>query len=298
MKTIYQTEIPGIPVHRGKVRDVYDLGEHLMVVATDRMSAFDVVFPDPIPRKGQVLTAISKWWFGQTHGLVPNHFITSDFEEFPERLKPYRDQLEGRSMIVRKTRPLKGEFVVRGYLDGSAYKQYEFNKIVCGIEMLAGLRRHSSFGAPLFTPSTKADEGHDIPVDFDEFARIVGRDSAKKGRDYTIALYTYAHNYVFQRGLILSDTKFEFGETETGEIILIDEVLTPDSSRFWLKDTYSPDSTGAISLDKQYIRDYVEQIGWDKEPPAPKLPAEVIAQTTERYLRAYEIITGAPLNEG
>ncbi|MBI1291178.1 phosphoribosylaminoimidazolesuccinocarboxamide synthase [bacterium] len=294
---LYQTDIPGYPVHRGKVRDVYDLGDRLMIVATDRLSAFDVVFPDPIPEKGRILTQLSTWWFHRTGALVPNHFITSDFAEFPDALQPYKDQLEGRSMIVKKARPLKGEFVVRGYLDGSSAKSYDETKQICGIEMLAGLKKRSPFGIPLFTPTTKAEEGHDLPIDFDGLCHLVTRPLAKQGRDYAIALYTYGHNYVFRHGLILSDTKFEFGLDENDELMLIDEVLTPDSSRYWLKETYQPDSPKAISLDKQYVRDYVEQIGWGKEPPAPRLPKEVIDGTTERYKKAYEMVTGKPLPE-
>lgn len=294
--TLYTSSIPGIPVHRGKVRDIYDLGEQLLIVATDRLSAFDVVFPDPIPRKGHVLTQLSRWWFEKTRALVPNHFITADFSKFPEPLHPHRAQLDGRSMLVRKARPLKAEFVIRGYLDGSAWKQYQFNKIVSGIELLAGLRRRTSFGAPLFTPSTKAEQGHDTAIDFDELARLVGRNHAAAGRDYSIAMFTYAHNYAYTRGLILSDTKFEFGLDDSDNLILIDEALTPDSSRYWLMETYNPDSHTAISLDKQYVRDYVEAIGWPKEPPAPALPPEVIAQTTDRYLRAYEMVTGSKLD--
>ncbi|CAN5325566.1 phosphoribosylaminoimidazolesuccinocarboxamide synthase [soil metagenome] len=293
---LYQSDIPDFPVHRGKVRDVYDLGDKILIVATDRLSAFDVVFPDPIPEKGRILTRLSEWWFNRTKGLIPNHFLTAKFDEFPAALKPHRAQLEGRSMIVKKATPLKAEFVVRGYLDGSAFKSYEFNKHVSGIELLAGLRRRSSFGAPLFTPSSKADEGHDLPLDFDSLCHTIGRENAEKGRDYTIQLFTYAHNYVYTRGLILSDTKFEFGIDASGDMILIDEVLTPDSSRFWLKETYSPDSDAAVSLDKQFLRDYVEEIGWAKEPPAPRLPKDVIAQTTQRYRKAFEMITGKPMD--
>ena len=292
---LYESNIPGYPVHRGKVRDVYDLGDKLLIVATDRLSAFDVVFGDPIPQKGYVLTQLSKWWFNKTKGLVPNHLITPEFSEFPSELQQYRDQLEGRSMLVKKTNPLKGEFVVRGYLDGSAWKSYEENKQVCGIELLAGLRRRSCFGAPIFTPTSKAEEGHDMPLEFESLAHAVGKEAAKKGRDYSLALYTYAHNLVYTRGLILSDTKFEFGTDSAGELILIDEALTPDSSRYWLKDSYTPESNSPVSLDKQFVRDYVEQIGWLKEPPAPPLPRHVVDQTTERYLKAYEMVTGAPL---
>lgn len=291
---LYQSDIPGLPAVRGKVRDVYDLGEQLLIVATDRLSAFDVVFPDPIPDKGAVLTRLSEWWFRRTRSLAPSHFVTADFDAFPERLQPYRDQLAGRSMLVQRCRPLRGEFVVRGYLDGSAYKAYEFNKHVSGIDLLAGLRQRSSFGAPIFTPTTKAEEGHDMPVDFSGLVNLVGEHEAATGREYSLALYTYAHNYLYGRGLILSDTKFEFGQTNDGRIILIDEALTPDSSRFWLKETYTPDSEKPISLDKQYVRDHVEKSGWNKQPPAPRLPAGVIAQTSERYRKAFEMITGEP----
>lgn len=293
---VYETKLPGLPMMRGKVRDVYDLGDRLLLVATDRLSAFDVVFPDPIPMKGIVLTQISLWWFAQTEGIVSNHLITANVDEYPAELGQHADVLRGRSMLVRKTKPLRGEFIVRGYLDGSAARQYEKDGTVCGIELLAGLKRRNGFGLPIFTPSTKAEEGHDINVSFDALASEVGRDQAEKGRAFALALYTYAHNRLLGRGLVLSDTKFEFGETESGEIILIDEALTPDSSRFWLRETYTSESEKPISLDKQYVRDYVEQIGWEKKPPAPKLPADVIEQTTQRYLKAYEMVTGNPLS--
>lgn len=296
--SLYESSIPGLPMHRGKVRDVYDLGETLLIVSTDRLSAFDVVFPDPIPLKGVVLNRLSVWWFNRTTALVPNHMITAEVDEFPALLKPYRAQLVNRSMIVKKTKPIAGEFVIRGYLDGSAWTSYQYNKQVCGIELLAGLQRRSCFGAPLFTPTTKAEEGHDMPIDFAELVRHVGRREAETGRDYSNALYTYAHNFLHGHDVILSDTKFEFGLLPDGTIILIDEALTPDSSRFWQKDTYNPDSKSPKSFDKQYVRDYVEFINWSKEPPAPQLPAEVIQQTTERYLQAYRIVTGKELTVG
>ncbi len=295
---LYETEIPNLPLYRGKVRDVYDLGKELLIVATDRVSAFDVVFPDPIPLKGFVLTQISLWWFAETGGIVKNHLITADIDKYPENLKPYRDQLNGRSMIVRKTTPLKGEFVVRGYLDGSGWKTYQASKAICGVKLMNGLQQRSRLGVPIFTPTTKADEGHDLPVTIDELGKIVGEEQAARGRDIATELYLFAHNRLFNHGLILSDTKFEFGIDENEELILIDEILTPDSSRFWLKETYTPDSERPVSLDKQYIRDHVDSTGWKKEPPAPKLPAEVIKNTTERYLKAYEMITGAKLPVG
>ena len=292
---LYESQIPGFPKHRGKVRDVYDLGDKLLIVATDRLSAFDVVFEDPIPLKGYVLTQLSLWWFARTRALVPNHVITANVDEYPDELKPYRAQLERRSMLVKKTRPLKAEFIARGYLDGSAYASYEFNKHVSGIELLAGMQRRSCFGAPLFTPSTKAEQGHDRSIDFGELIHIIGDKEATRCRTFTLALYTYAHNYVYDRGLILSDTKFEFGVDPRGEIILIDEALTPDSSRYWLKESYRPGPGHAVSLDKQFLRDFVESNGWNKEPPAPRLPKDVIEQTTERYLKAYEMVTGQPM---
>jgi phosphoribosylaminoimidazole-succinocarboxamide synthase len=294
--TLYRSEIPGYPVHHGKVRDVYDLGETLLIVASDRLSAFDVVFQDPIPLKGRVLTQLSKWWFERTQRLVPNHVLTTEFEDFPAALKPYRDQLQGRSMIVKKAKPLKAEFVVRGYLDGSAWTSYKDARHICGLDMLDGLKRRDCFGYPLFTPTTKAEEGHDRPIDFAELICIIPPEHAAQGREFSIALYTYAHNLVFDRGLILSDTKFEFGIDDKGQMIVIDEVLTPDSSRYWMKETYAPASEKAVSLDKQYVRDYVESIGWSKTPPAPRLPGDVIEQTTQRYLKAYQIVTGSPLS--
>lgn len=293
--TLYESQIPGYPKHRGKVRDVYDLGDKLLIVATDRLSAFDVVFQDPIPQKGYVLTQLSLWWFARTRALVPNHVLTANVDEYPAELRQYRDQLERRSMLVKKTRPFRAEFIARGYLDGSAYASYEFNKHVGSLELLAGLQRRSCFGAPIFTPSTKADEGHDRAIDYSELVHIIGDKEAVRCRTFTLALYTYAHNYVYDRGLILSDTKFEFGVDNEGEIILIDEALTPDSSRYWLKESYRPGPTPAISLDKQYLRDFVEATGWDKNPPAPRLPQEVIDQTTQRYLKAFEMVTGHPM---
>ncbi|MCC6546773.1 phosphoribosylaminoimidazolesuccinocarboxamide synthase [Candidatus Sumerlaeota bacterium] len=292
---LLSTSIPGFPQYRGKVRDVYDLGDQLLIIATDRLSAFDVVFGDGIPMKGIVLTQLSHWWFERTKHIVANHEITCDVEQFPKTLLPFRDQLAGRSMLVRKTKPLAAEFVVRGYLDGSAYNAYMAEKHVCGIKLLSGLRRRSCFGAPIFTPTTKAAAGHDEPIDFTRLCTIIGPRHATEARDLALELFTHAHNIVIESGLILSDTKFEFGINADGQLILIDEALTPDSSRYWIRETYTPESTAPVSLDKQFVRDYVEQVGWKKEPPAPKLPADVIQQTTERYLKAFQVITGKPL---
>lgn len=294
---LLSTNIPGFPVYRGKVRDVYDLGgDQLLIIATDRLSAFDVVFDDGIPMKGIVLTQLSKWWFRETRAIIDNHFISDDVASFPESLQPFRNQLHRRSMLVRKTKPLAAEFVVRGYLDGSAHGAYQDHGSICGVELLAGLRRRGCFGAPIFTPTTKAAKGHDEPIDFVQLSQIIGSVNAERARHFATKLYTFAHNRVFASGLILSDTKFEFGLDDRGSLVLIDEALTPDSSRYWIKETYSPESNNPTSLDKQFVRDYVEQIGWKKEPPAPRLPAEVIRQTTERYLKAYATITGEELN--
>jgi phosphoribosylaminoimidazole-succinocarboxamide synthase len=293
---LYRSEIPGYPVYRGKVRDVYDLGTELLIVATDRLSAFDVVFPDPIPDKGIILTQLSLWWFERTRHLTPNHVVATDVADFPAALAPWRNQLRGRAMIGRKTTPLKAEFIVRGYLDGSAWKDYQAHGSVCGIRLLAGLRRRSPFGAPLFTPTTKADAGHDEPISPQELANQLGRDVVEQAARVATALYTEAHNRVLDRGLVLSDTKFEFGLTPAGELILIDEILTPDSSRYWIRESYTTDPEAEpISLDKQYLRDHVERIGWSKTPPAPSLPPEVIAQTRARYLQAYAMVTGTEL---
>lgn len=287
---VYETALPGFPVYRGKVRDVYDLGDRLLLVATDRISAFDVIFPDAIPGKGRVLTQLSKWWFHRTSSLAPNHLISTDVADLPASLHEHRDLLEGRSMLVQKVKAIPFEFVVRGYLDGSAWKQYDYNKMINGQEALAGLRRRSAFGTPLLTPTTKEKSGHDRPVMLDDIARQIGWDLTRQAEQMAISLYLYAHNYLFGRGLVISDTKFEFGLDNEGRLIVIDEMLTPDSSRFWLE-PYSVDSREPVSLDKQYVRDYVESIGWKKTPPAPTLPPYVIEQTAERYARALEIIT-------
>lgn len=289
---LFESSVEGFPRHRGKVRDVYDLGETMLIVATDRLSAFDVVFPDIIPGKGKILTALSLWWFGRAEHLAAHHLLSADPADYPAALRPWRHELEGRSMLVRKARPLRAEFIVRGYLDGSAWQAYQQEGRVCGIELLAGLRRRSCFGAPLFTPTTKAEKGHDEPIDFEGLAGIVGRANAEACRERSLALYTFAHNLVRGRGLVLSDTKFEFGIDGEGRLLLIDEVLTPDSSRYWIAESYTPESPAAKSLDKQYVRDHVEGIGWDKMPPAPALPPEVVAQTLERYREAYSRVTG------
>ncbi len=294
MQTIYKTEMPEIPLlARGKVRDIYDCGDKLLIVATDRISAFDVVFPTPIPLKGVVLTQLSCFWFAQTAGITKNHFITSEIDEYPKNLKKYRDLLRGRSMLVKKAQPLPVECIVRGYLDGSAWREYQKRGEVCGVKLPAGLQQRSKLPEPIFTPTTKAATGHDENITLEQVVELVGREIAEHIKKISLQLYEFAHNYLLPRGIVLSDTKFEFG-VDNGEILLIDECLTPDSSRFWMKEGYHPGGI-AISLDKQYVRDYVEKIGWDKTPPAPVLPPEVIAQTTDRYVTAYKIITGKEL---
>lgn len=295
MQAIAQTHFDGLPLfRRGKVRDVYDLGDALLIVATDRLSAFDVVLPDPIPMKGTVLTQISKFWFDRTGQVVRNHLLSTNVDEFPAACAPYAGELRGRSMLVRKTQPLAIECVVRGYLTGSGLKEYRRTQSVCGIPLQEGLVDGSMLPEPLFTPSTKAEVGHDENIDFEAAAGIVGRELAEKARDLSIALYSHARDYAKEHGIIIADTKFEFGVDADGELILIDEALTPDSSRFWPMEGYAPGQSQP-SFDKQYVRDYLESVQWDKTPPAPELPADVIARTTEKYLEAYRLITGAEL---
>lgn len=295
MQAIAQTNFDGLTLfRRGKVRDVYQLGETLLIVATDRLSAFDVVLPDPIPMKGTVLTQISKFWFDRTGHIVRNHLISTNVDEYPAECAPHAEQLRGRSMLVRKTQPLAIECVVRGYLTGSGLKEYRKTQSVCGIALPEGLVDGSMLPEPLFTPSTKAEVGHDENIDFEAAAGIVGRDLAQKASDLSIALYSFARDYAKERGIIIADTKFEFGVDADGELILIDEALTPDSSRFWPMDGYAPGQSQP-SFDKQYVRDYLEAVQWDKTPPAPALPAEVIGKTTEKYLEAYRLVTGEEL---
>jgi len=272
---------------------VYDLGEQLLMVATDRLSAFDVVLPDPIPMKGAVLTTISKFWFDRTEHVCRNHVISASTAEYPVQCAQYAKNLTGRSMLVRKTQPLAIECVVRGYLTGSGLREYNKTRSVCGIALPEGLVDGSVLPEPLFTPSTKADEGHDENISFSEASEIVGKETFAKVRDLSIALYSFARDFARERGIIIADTKFEFG-FDLGEIILIDEALTPDSSRFWPIASYEP-GRAQQSFDKQYVRDYLESISWNKTPPAPSLPPDIIAKTTEKYLEAYRLITGEDL---
>ena len=287
------TELPGIKlVNRGKVRDVYDLGDALLFVATDRLSAFDVVMTTGIPRKGEVLTQISLFWFDLLKD-VPNHLISADVSTRPE-LAPYVKDLQGRSLIVRKAKVLPIECIVRGYLVGSGWKDYCKTGKVSGLELRAGYKQASKLDEPLFTPSTKAEQGeHDEAISFEGVAERIGAEKAAAIKELSLKIYTAARDYAAEKGIIVADTKFEFGEID-GKIILVDEVLTPDSSRFWPADQYV-EGTSPVSLDKQFVRDYLESLDWDKNPPAPELPASVVEKTAEKYLDAYRMLTGKEL---
>jgi len=276
---------------RGKVRDIYDLGDTLLIVATDRISAFDVVMPNPIPDKGMVLTRISRFWFEATKDIVPNHLISTEVEEFPEACRPYREVLAGRTMWVRKTKPLPIECVVRGYLSGSGWTEYRETGEVCGIRLPHGLVESSKLDEPIFTPATKAEAGtHDENISFEQVIGLVGRERAEQVRAISISIYGRASEMAARRGIIIADTKFEFGIWQR-ELLLIDELLTPDSSRFWPRDEYSPGGPQK-SFDKQFLRDYLLSLDWDKSPPAPQLPQEIIEKTRERYLEALKRLTG------
>ena len=286
-------DLPGIKKLRsGKVREVFELGETLVFVATDRLSAFDVILPDPIPKKGAVLNQLSAFWF-KRFDKIESHFITVDFDRFPEELQSFRAQLAGRSMIVRKTKPLAVECVVRGYLAGSGWKEYQESQSVCGIELPAGLKLASQLPEPIFTPATKSDTGHDLNIDMNECRRILGSEMAERVRDLSLQIYSAGRDHAAQRGVIVADTKFEFG-TVDGQLLLIDECLTPDSSRFWPKDQYVIDQSPP-SFDKQFVRDYLETLDWDKTPPAPSLPSDVIAKTSAKYVEAFERLTSEKL---
>lgn len=276
-------------IRSGKVREIFDLGETLLFVATDRISAFDCVLPNAIPRKGEVLTQLSAFWFDRL-GFVRNHMITL---ELPDELAAHKWQLAGRSMVVQKAAPLAIECVVRGYLAGSGWKEYQQSQSIGGIALPAGMREAERLPEPLFTPSTKAESGHDVSIDWAECRRIVGDTVAEKARELSLRIYEEGRSHAESRGIILADTKFEFGLLD-GELILIDECMTPDSSRFWPADAHEPGKSPP-SFDKQFVRDYLEQLDWDKAPPAPALPDEVAARTSEKYLEAFERITGAPL---
>jgi phosphoribosylaminoimidazole-succinocarboxamide synthase len=291
---LLQIQLPGIPKLRsGKVREILDLGDQLLMVATDRISAFDVVLPNGIPRKGEVLTRISCFWFRRFESLVPNHLLAGPDDPLPARLQPYGELLRGRSMLVRKAQPLPIECIVRGYLAGSAWKEYRQSGTVAGLRLPAGLRESDELPEPIFTPSTKAQEGHDQNISFDEACRILGEELARQVRDLSLRIYTEARAYARQRGILIADTKFEFG-LAAGTLMLIDEVLTPDSSRFWPADQYQP-GRPQPSFDKQFVRDYLESLDWNKTPPGPVLPPEIVAATAAKYREAYERLTGQPL---
>ena len=292
--TVLQLDLPGVrKLRSGKVRDIFDLGDRLLFVASDRISAFDVIMPNGIPRKGEVLTQISYFWFAQTESFQPNHLLSRPGEPLPANLQAFASQLTGRSMIVKKAQPLAIECVVRGYLAGSGWKEYQKSQTVCGIKLPAGLKESSELPEPIFTPATKAETGHDENISFAEAAKIVGTATAEEARDKSLRIYNHARDYARKRGIIIADTKFEFGLFD-GKLLLIDEVLTPDSSRFWPADQYAA-GRGQPSFDKQFVRDYLDTLDWDKNPPGPALPPEVVAKTTAKYLDAYERLTGKRL---
>jgi phosphoribosylaminoimidazole-succinocarboxamide synthase len=292
--TVLQLDLPGIKkVKSGKVREMFDLGDRLLMVATDRISAFDVIMPNGIPRKGEVLTQISHFWFEKFANVVPNHLLARANDPLPKNLEPFADKIARRSMIVNKAKPLAIECVVRGYVVGSGWKDYQRTQAICGIKLPPGLKESSELTQPIFTPATKAETGHDENISFEQACKISGREIAEQARDLSMKLYTEARAYARERGIIIADTKFEFGLFD-GKLILIDEVLTPDSSRFWPADQYQPGKSQP-SFDKQFVRDYLETLDWNKTPPGPMLPPDVVAKTTAKYLEAYERLTGMKL---
>ena len=292
---IFETNFAGLKLRaRGKVRDIYDLGDRLLLVASDRLSAFDVVMPTPIPDKGRVLTQLSRFWFDKLSDVVRNHVISTT--EFDGEMAPYAADLAGRAMVCCKADPLPVECVVRGYLAGSGWKEYRESGAVCGIKLPAGLLESSKLPEPIFTPATKETSGHDINISFEQMATITGEGLAARLRDTSIEIYRRASDFASGHGIIIADTKFEFG-LENGDLVWIDEALTPDSSRFWPADGYQP-GRGQPSFDKQYVRDYLERLGWNKQPPGPELPADVVAGTTAKYREAYRRLVGRELDNG
>jgi phosphoribosylaminoimidazole-succinocarboxamide synthase len=292
---LLETRLNGIAPHRqGKVRDIYDLGDRLLLVATDRISAFDYVLGSGIPDKGRVLTQLSAFWFAQTRHIVPNHLLSIDVRAFPPDLQRHADLLAGRAMLVRKTNPVLVECVARGYLSGSGWKDYQASGAVCGVTLPRGLRESDRLPEPIFTPATKAASGHDVNISEAEAARLVGAALLPRLRDLTMQLYAFGAAHAERCGIILADTKFEFGLTEQDEILLIDEVMTPDSSRYWPRDQYSP-GRAQPSFDKQFVRDYLEQIRWNKQPPVPTLPEDVVMRTRDKYIEAFRRLTGGDL---
>ena len=294
MEAILNTDISSVEFFsRGKVRDIYAVDGDLLIVATDRISAFDVVLPSAIPYKGAVLTALSLFWFELLKDIVANHLISADVDSYPESLRPHRDQLEGRSMLVTKAEAIPIECVARGYLSGSGWKEYKKTGSVCGVKLPAGLKESDRLPEPIFTPSTKEQTGHDINISEEQTAAIVGKELTRRLKELTLTLYAEAARYADARGIVIADTKFEFGKKDN-EVIWIDEALTPDSSRFWPKDLYRPGQSQQ-SFDKQFVRDYLETLDWDKTPPGPVLPKDVVARTSAKYLEAYKLLTGEDL---
>jgi phosphoribosylaminoimidazole-succinocarboxamide synthase len=292
--TVLETEIPGLERHaRGKVRDVYSLGDKLLIVATDRISAFDYILPTGIPDKGRVLTQLSIFWFDFLRDVTPTHFITADVDRYPDPLPAHRAQLEGRSMLVHRAKMVEIECVARGYLSGSGWKEYQQQRTVCGIPLPAGHRESDKLPEPIFTPAIKAQTGHDENVSFERVASMIGGDLAARLRDLTLDIYSRAARYAETKGILIADTKFEFGFVND-RLVLADEVLTPDSSRFWPAETWRPGGP-QFSFDKQYVRDYLESIRWNKQPPAPPLPDEAAQKTSEKYRQAYRVLTGKDL---
>jgi phosphoribosylaminoimidazole-succinocarboxamide synthase len=292
-RVIRETQFAGLtPIARGKVRDIYDLGDKLLIIATDRLSAFDVILPTPIPDKGRVLTQLSLFWFDLLKDVIPNHVLSAT--DFPAPFDKFKDDLAGRSMIVRKTQPLPIECIVRGYVSGSGWKDYRATGKICGIALPTGLRESDRLPEPIFTPATKAASGHDENISFDQAASLIGKDLAEKVRDVSLEIYGRAAAYAEPRGVIVADTKFEFGLLH-GNLIWIDEALTPDSSRFWSAAQYSPGGPQP-SFDKQFVRDYLERMQWPKTPPGPELPPEIVAATRAKYREAYRILTGRELD--
>jgi phosphoribosylaminoimidazole-succinocarboxamide synthase len=294
LDAIFETNLPGIERHaRGKVRDVYAAGEFLVIVATDRLSAFDYVLPTPIPDKGKVLTQLTLFWLNLVRDIVPNHFVSANVADYPPQFHAYREQLEGRSMLVRRAKMIEVECVARGYVSGSGWKDYMRDGHICGISLPAGLRESDKLPEPIFTPATKAQSGHDENISFEAAASVIGDELVGRLRALTLQIYRRAAEYAETRGVIIADTKFEFGFTGD-QLTLADEVLTPDSSRFWPRASYQPGGPQP-SFDKQYVRDYLESIHWNKQPPAPALPPDVIHRTSEKYREAYRVLTGKPL---
>lgn len=294
-RVLLHTDFPEVaPFKKGKVRDIYEAGDNLLIVATDRISAFDVILPDGIPYKGKVLTALSCFWFDFTRDIVANHFLSQRVNDLPQEFSDYKNLLQGRFMLVKRAKPLTVECVARGYLSGSGWKEYQKTGAVCGVKLPQGLKESDKLPEPIFTPSTKAEVGHDINITEADVVKTLGRDLTERIKKTSIALYKKASEYAQDKGIIIADTKFEFGEYN-GDIILIDEALTPDSSRFWPKDTYKPGGPQP-SFDKQFVRDYLETLNWNKTPPAPHLPPDIIQKTSEKYLEALARITGKKLN--